>query len=59
MSLQEKKFGKHPLKRWKEPEEAGANFTWDTVELNLRSVCGERGVGGEEREVEGRDGIGI
>lgn len=23
--------------------EAGANFTWDSVQLNLRSVFGERG----------------
>lgn len=41
------------------PKEAGVNFTWDSVQLNLRSVFGQRGAGGEEREVEGRDSIGI
>lgn len=30
------------------PKGAGANFTWDSVQLNLRSVG--KGVGGEERE---------
>lgn len=35
------------------PKEAGANFTWDSVQLNLRSVFGVRW-GGEGSRGEGQ-----
>lgn len=51
VSLEEKSGdGKAPVEAVEGalPKEAGANFTWDSVQLNLRSVFGEGGRWGGE-----------